>query len=262
MYCILPLHSLTAHCPLDRQTTVNSFRVGWNFSDGESIASAQDVFPSHGQLAALTLANSQVSFRSPFVATLLHHDVSQSLIVSTHLSIATDVSRCTQSRSGTSDGCVRDLSAAQIVSMLVPRQVVLQSGTNESNYLAPAGGQFGFTFTGEESPSPPDPGNPYRVAVPEVLSLQCPYTVVHIQQSVQLSWVCICVIAVHQLCEAHAACRTWPSTTCRARQRASAARRQAERHRCDTALRFRDARPKADSKRPHIAQLGNRIIAG
>jgi len=38
---------------------VTSFRVGWNFSDGESIPSAQDVFPSHGQLAALTLADSQ-----------------------------------------------------------------------------------------------------------------------------------------------------------------------------------------------------------
>ena len=38
---------------------MTSFRVGWNFSDGESIASAQDVFPSHGQLAALTLADSQ-----------------------------------------------------------------------------------------------------------------------------------------------------------------------------------------------------------
>ena len=51
------------------------------------------------------------------------------------------------------------------------RQVVLQSGTNESNWLAPAGGQFGFTFTGQESANSPDPSNPYRVAVPEVSSL-------------------------------------------------------------------------------------------
>ena len=47
-------------CSCPAQTTVTSFRVGWNFSDGESIASAQDVFPSQGQLAALTLADSQV----------------------------------------------------------------------------------------------------------------------------------------------------------------------------------------------------------
>ena len=42
------------------QTTVTSFRVGWNFSDGESIASAQDVYATQGQLTAVTLANSQV----------------------------------------------------------------------------------------------------------------------------------------------------------------------------------------------------------
>jgi hypothetical protein len=48
------------------------------------------------------------------------------------------------------------------------QQVVLQSGTNQSNWLAPAGGEFRFTFTGSEAANPPDPTNPYRVAVLEV----------------------------------------------------------------------------------------------
>ena len=34
--------------------------MGWNFTDGESIASPDDVFPVQGQLTALTLASNQV----------------------------------------------------------------------------------------------------------------------------------------------------------------------------------------------------------
>ena len=159
----ISVHFVTARCPHAPQMTVTSFRVGWNFSDGESVASAQDIFPTHGQLSALTLANSQAHLSTA----KLH---ARPYIVPTHVRTFEDAP-CdlnlilhTEVRASCLLHSWRSACAF--------RQVVLQSGTNESNWLAPAGGQFGFTFTGEESANPPDPSNPYRVAVLEVCDSQ------------------------------------------------------------------------------------------
>jgi len=161
---------MTAHCLLGCQTTVTSFRVGWNFSDGESIASAQDVFPSRGQLAALTLANSQARYSVPMLlrcwSCFSGHLPSESGQSTLPISLWAQswfsyIRRLQMS-------CYHPQYSAAKLKASLSQQVVLQSGTNESNWLAPAGGQVGFTFTGEESANPPDPSNPYRVAVPEV----------------------------------------------------------------------------------------------
>lgn len=47
-------------------------------------------------------------------------------------------------------------------------QVILQSGSNETNWLPPVIGNSTLTFNGQKAAAPPDPKNPYKVAPPRV----------------------------------------------------------------------------------------------
>ena len=94
-------------------------------------------------------------------------------------------------------------------------QVVVQSGTNQSNWLGAAGGQSNFTFNGLKAVTAVNTSNPYKVAPPKVDAFAERERACHGQLAASTEQRATCCAACRPLhdsmCVMHT--RTWLSTT-------------------------------------------------
>ena len=144
IYECKPLRCLVNEHGAICQKTVTSFKLGWNFTDGERIASSQDLATFDGSLQPITLSGHQV---------------------------------CIEWYQCCLSDCRTQLSADEpnILTLLVMTSWQLVVQTNSAALpLAPKVGQHRFAFTGTKAESAkmsPDPGNGFLVAPPKVSCL-------------------------------------------------------------------------------------------